>query len=205
MNHFETIFHSVTQDPRYLANLDWGKPRRGHPEGTVRAHIAELEDNLKALDIEPGSDAYWKLKILIHVHDSFKAQATPKVPISHPASHASLARAFLSRHCKDRDLLAMTQLHDESYAIWRKIHFGGELNEARLNKLLHAIKDWRLFLQFMLIDGATDGKDLGPLEWASQTIAPRVGLERETLRDLKTLRGDAKPRGKRGEIAPVGR
>jgi len=30
------ILDAITADPRYLANLDWGKPRAGHPEGTVR-------------------------------------------------------------------------------------------------------------------------------------------------------------------------
>ena len=33
---YAAIFEAITADPRYLANLDWGEPRPGHPEGTVR-------------------------------------------------------------------------------------------------------------------------------------------------------------------------
>lgn len=188
MNPYQKIFHSIVEDPHYQRNLDWGKPRRGHPEGTVRAHIEELEENLRRLPVEVGSDTYWKLKILIHVHDSFKAEATPKVPITHPASHASLARSFLSKYCSDTDLLAMTQFHDEAYALWRKIRYGGELNEHRLAKLLKAIKDWKLFLRFIVIDGSTRGKDRAPLEWSTAQIAPRFGLQAEAERDLELLK-----------------
>ena len=93
---FEKLFSEVTTDSRYLNNLDWGKPRRGHPEGTVRAHIQELERNLEAMSVPKGSEQYWKLKLLIHVHDSFKKESRKGVPISHPESHASLAKTFLA-------------------------------------------------------------------------------------------------------------
>ncbi len=188
MNNYESIFQNIITDPQYQRNLDWGKPRRGHPEGTVRAHIAELEQNLQRLGAASGSEDYWKLRILIHVHDSFKAEATPKVPITHPRSHASLARSFLARHCRDADLLAMTQLHDESYALWRKTRKGKGTDQARLQKLLNSIRDWRLFLKFLLIDGATVGKDSRPLEWAVAEIAPRVGLASEAAQDLERLK-----------------
>lgn len=189
MCNYESIFQAITADPQYRRNLDWGQPRKGHPEGTVRAHIEELEQNLKDLAVPQGSEEYWKLMILIHVHDSFKAEATRKVPITDPRSHASLARSFLARHCQDRDLLAMTQLHDEPYAIWRKARTGRGTDESRMQKLLHAIKDWRLFLKFLLIDGSTAGKDAGPLEWAVSEIAPRVGSHAEATESLKLLRG----------------
>jgi hypothetical protein len=35
--------------PRFQKNLDWGEARSGHPEGTGRAHIAEIEPNLETL------------------------------------------------------------------------------------------------------------------------------------------------------------
>ena len=46
---YRAVFEAVIGDPRYLANLDWGEARPGHPEGTVRAHIAEIEPNLALL------------------------------------------------------------------------------------------------------------------------------------------------------------
>jgi hypothetical protein len=46
MIDYPQIFAAVIADPEYQKNLDWGQSRPGHPEGTVRAHIAELEQNL---------------------------------------------------------------------------------------------------------------------------------------------------------------
>ena len=94
MDH-RKAFDAVTTDPQYLANLDWGEARPGHPEGTVRAHIAEIEPNLERLRSKLTEDDYWKLKLLIHTHDSFKAESKAGVAITDPKSHASLARAFL--------------------------------------------------------------------------------------------------------------
>src|SRR5687767_2594560 len=85
----------VIADPRYQKNVEYGEPRAGHPEGKIKFHIAELEENLEKL-VPRGisEEQYWKLKFLIHVHDTFKADATPDSPILSPNSHASLARKF---------------------------------------------------------------------------------------------------------------
>ena len=40
---YSAICEAILADPCYQGNLDWGKARHGHPEGTVRAHIADLE------------------------------------------------------------------------------------------------------------------------------------------------------------------
>ena len=77
MTDYRAIFEAVVADPRYQANLDWGEARPGHPEGTVRAHIAELEGNLNRLLPKLTEVEYWQLKLLIHTHDSFKAEAKP--------------------------------------------------------------------------------------------------------------------------------
>jgi hypothetical protein len=117
MPDYQQIFRDMVADPRYLANLDWGEPRDGHPEGTVRAHIAEIEPNLEKLRPRLSNDECWKLKLLIHTHDSFKGDAKVGAPISDPQSHASLARAFLATYCDDADLLTMVQYHDEPFAL----------------------------------------------------------------------------------------
>ncbi len=187
MTYLMELFENITKDDRYLRNLYWGKPRPGHPEGTVRVHIEELEQNLGLLCSDSNSEEYWKLKALIHVHDSFKAEATPKVAITDPKSHASIARAFLNNYCKDHDLLNMVQYHDEPYALWRQSCGKGKINESRLARLIGNISDWRLFLRFNVIDGVTDGKSIEPLEWANSNIASAVGFETEARRDLEIL------------------
>lgn len=173
MNYEETYRRIIT-DPRYQENLDWGKPRKGHPEGSIRAHIKELEQNLASMRSNLTDEEYWKLKILIHVHDTFKPEAHDGVPITDPRSHASLARAFLAEYCDDADLLAMVQLHDVPYALWRAYEHRGGYNEHRLQQLLSAIKDWDLFLAFQQIDGNTAGKSPAPREWFLDLIKDRL-------------------------------
>ena len=46
---YQDIVNAVIADPRYQANLDWGEARHGHPEATIRAHLAEIEPNLEML------------------------------------------------------------------------------------------------------------------------------------------------------------
>jgi hypothetical protein len=174
MLHYQEIFDAITSDARYQRNLDWGKARPGHPEGTVRAHIAELEHNLDELRSKVSETDYWRLKVLVHTHDTFKADAQAGAPIASPNSHASLARAFLAEFCDDADMLAMVQYHDEPYALWRQFKVKGRLNEERLSALLSSIRDWNLFLAFNIVDGCTEGKQREPLRWLFRQVAERV-------------------------------
>lgn len=171
---YAKVFEAVVSDPRYLASLDWGEAREGHPEGTVRAHIAEIGANLEAIRPRLSDDEYWKLKILVHTHDSFKGAAKPGVAITHRRSHASLARGFLAEHCDDADLLAMLQFHDEPFAIYKKLSLRGKRDDARMDALLASVRDWSLFLAFCIIDGCTAGKSREPLRWFFQQVAGRV-------------------------------
>ena len=36
MPDYRQVLAAIVLDPRYLANLDWGQPRSGHPEGKIR-------------------------------------------------------------------------------------------------------------------------------------------------------------------------
>jgi hypothetical protein len=99
MTDYKQIFDAITSDPRYQCNLDWGEVRPGHPEATVRAHIAEVDRNLEALRHKLSETDYWRLRVLIHTHDTFKGEAQPGVPITVRNSHSSLARAFLAHFC----------------------------------------------------------------------------------------------------------
>lgn len=183
MSTYREIFEAITHDPRYQQNLDWGKPRRGHPEGTIQAHIAELEGNLEALKPKLSEEEYGKLKVLVHTHDSLKPGAERGVPIAHPASHASLACKFLSEFCEDADLLAIVQHHGVPYALWRQFKGRGELNQERFAALLQKIRDWDLFLAFLIIDGCTKGKNRAPLYWFFEQVAGKVN-SRITKEDI---------------------
>lgn len=180
----QLLFHKVITSPSYQQNIEWGRPRSGHPEATVRAHIEELERNLELFKPRLSELDYWRLKILIHVHDTFKAESVSGVAITHPRSHASLARRFLAEllDCfgrigvdpEEADLLHMIQYHDEPYALWKQVQYKGNVNPSRLSVLLSTIRDWNLFLAFCVIDGCTAGKQRDSLHWLFETVGPKV-------------------------------
>ena len=174
MTDYQGMLDRITRDARYQRNLDWGRARPGHPEGTVRAHIAELERNLEALQHKLAETDTWRLRVLIHTHDTFKAEAQPGAPITAANSHASLARAFLADFCNDADMLAMVQYHDEPFALWRQFASRGKVNQERLSTLLASIRDWNLFLAFNIVDGCTEGKDRDALRWFFRQVAGKV-------------------------------
>ena len=79
-------------------------PRSGHPEGSIAAHIADLERNAAVLDGRsfPRRDR-WRLRLLVHSHDTFKPERRGREDFADPRSHASLARAFLAEFCPGDD------------------------------------------------------------------------------------------------------
>ena len=160
------VIKKIIADPRYQRNIEYGRPRPGHPEGKVRFHIVDLEANLEQLTLKGiASNDYWKLKFLIHVHDTFKADAEPDVPILHPRSHATLAREYACQYTNDADLLNIIQFHDQNYFLWKDFLQTGSYDIETFHILLHTIQNWDLFLMFTIIDGHTKGKDYSKLIW----------------------------------------
>ena len=166
----QKIVEQVVTDPHYLKNIEYGRPRSGHPEGKVKFHIAELEANLERLAPRISEEQYWKLKFLIHVHDAFKVDAIPNSPIESPTSHASLARKFAAEFTDDADLLNMIQFHDVNFALWKEYAATGSYDFDRFSKLLETIFDWDLFLMFLILDGSTTGKDSAKIHWFIQEV-----------------------------------
>src|SRR5688500_7258692 len=167
MADFEAVLAAIRADERYRRNVEWGEPRAGHPEGSIAAHIRDLERNLEVLRPKLSDEEVSKLRILIHVHDTFKPDAADGVPIRHAESHASLAREFLAEFLPAADdngggdaaeLLEMVQLHDEPYALFLRSRRGPQPPDPqRWANLKRTIRDWDLFLAFCLIDGSTAG------------------------------------------------
>src|SRR6478609_11746349 len=80
-------------DDELREGLAWGTPRWGHPEGTVRAHVAAMFAAIAAAD-PLRSD----LRVLALIHDSFKQKLRPSEPWSPDNDHAVLARRFAERY-----------------------------------------------------------------------------------------------------------
>ena len=162
-------------DPRYLRNIEYGEPRPGHPEGKVKFHIADLEANLEQIARRGISTSeYWKLKFLIHVHDTFKAEAKGDVPILHLRSHATLAKEYACQYTDDTDLLNILQFHDYNYSMWLDYSRKGSYDQVAFQQLIDAIQDWDLFLMFTIIDGRTKGKEVSKLAWFIDEVKKHV-------------------------------
>src|SRR6266851_4454685 len=163
------ILEKIKSDPRYIRGVLHGLPRPGHSEGSVVNHLIDLDANLEKLKPLISEEEYWKLAVLIHVHDTFKCEAKPDSPIKDPQSHASLARLFLSEFTNDIDLLQMVQYHDEGLALYMQsmtpLGPKGSYNQRRMRDNILTIKDLELFLMFTIIDGYTPSKEHVKIRW----------------------------------------
>lgn len=159
---YEAALAAVQQDPRYKANIDYGQPRSGHPEGTIKAHILTLEGNLEQIRsrLDPAVEA--RLRFAIHVHDTFKPEARVSEGVR---DHGLLARDFAAEFIVDNDMLALLELHDEPYRLWKSWARTGTLDTQRLEHLAGRIVDWDQFLAFVILDSWTAGKSLDKLRW----------------------------------------
>jgi hypothetical protein len=196
MSLYLHIFKQVVHSDIYKKNILYGKPRRGHAEGTVKAHIDELEQNLALIVAKLGgfdNVDYIKLKILIHVHDTFKVDAKQDSPILDPQSHASLARAFLAPFTIDEDLLNMVQYHDIGYAVYRKFKEKGKLDEERLKAALDKMQNLDLFVIFCIIDACTASKGREMIRWFVDYVEKHYTLKHASSNLI--LPGEETPEG----------
>ena len=114
-------------DPELRAGLEWGKPRTGHPEGSVAAHVVDLLTALDASGI--AGERRTQLRFISIVHDAFKRRVREWLPKTGENHHAMRARRFAERYTDDEALLSTIELHDRPYAIWRRLQRTGSLDQ----------------------------------------------------------------------------
>jgi HD domain len=158
-------------DPELREGLAWGRPRRGHPEGSVGAHVADLLETIDAWG-ETGQRRA-DLRLLALIHDAMKYQVRDWLPKVGENHHAQRARRFAERYTRDERLLATIELHDRSYALWRKLRRTGRVDQKGLQRMLERIPDVDLFLRFVEIDASTEGKKPEPVEWLKDELQRR--------------------------------
>jgi len=162
---------AVAEDPQLLAGLAWGKPRKGHPEGTVGAHVADLLATIDRGDPPPQTRRL--LRFITLVHDAFKYQVHEWLPKTGGNHHAARARRFAEGFTDDFRLLETIQYHDGPYAIWRKMRRRGKLDEERFARMMERVPDPELFLLFIELDGSAEGKDPEPIRWFRDELRRR--------------------------------
>jgi hypothetical protein len=167
---------AVTADPELRDGLAWGTPRRGHPEGSVGAHVSELLQTIERWG-ETGKRRE-ELRFLALVHDSLKNQVQNWRPKTGENHHAMRARRFAERYVDDERLLATIEHHDRPYNLWRRFNRTGRLNEHALSEMLDRIPDIDLFLRFVELDGSTEGKNHEPIRWLKAELGRRGVFDR---------------------------
>jgi hypothetical protein len=162
----------VSREPDLLRGLAWGRPRRAHPEGAVGNHVADL---LAEIDVAGETGERRRLlRFVALVHDSFKGHVNLWLPRRGENHHAMRARRFAERFTDDERLLATIELHDRPYALWRKTRRRrGRADERALDDMLQRLPDADLFLRFVEIDGASEAKNPGPIDWLRQELGRR--------------------------------
>jgi hypothetical protein len=167
---------AVLADPVIQEGLAWGKPRRGHPEGTVGAHVADLLATIERWG-ETGKRSE-ELRFLAIVHDALKYKVQNWRPRTGDNHHATRARRFAERYTDDERLLATIELHDRPYNLWRKVRSRGRMDDHAFNAMVARIPDLDLFLRFVELDGSTEGKNHEPIRWLKAELARRGVFER---------------------------
>jgi hypothetical protein len=161
----------LSADPELRAGLAWGKPRSGHPEGSVGAHVADLLETVDRWG-ETGRRRA-ELRFLALIHDTLKFRVRDWLPKVGENHHALRARRFAERYTDDERLLATLEHHDRPYAQWRKLRRTGRLDDKGLERMLDRIPDLELFLRFVELDGSTEGKRPEPVDWLRRQVGRR--------------------------------
>ena len=163
-------------DPVLQAGLAWGEPRRGHPEGAVGEHVADLLRTIERWG-ETGRRRE-ELRFLAIVHDALKFKVQNWRPRTGENHHAMRARRFAERYTEDERLLATIEQHDRPYNLWRKARRHGRPDDHALDAMIERIPDVELFLRFVELDGSTEGKNHEPIRWLKAELARRGVFER---------------------------
>ena len=166
----------IAAEPEWREGIEWGQPRRGHPEGAVKHHIADVLSNVERE--ASSAEERRRLRLAALVHDTFKYRTRERSARvgsdGHPGSYAA---RFLGRFVDDEQLVCVVRWHDEAFAAWlgiarrqdrRRAEDRARALVARLGRALP------LYLRFFRADNATEGKSPKAVEWF-ESVAGRRG------------------------------
>jgi hypothetical protein len=162
---------ALLRDPELQRGLAWGRPRKGHPEGSVGSHVADLFETIDAWG-ERGHRRE-ELRFLALVHDSLKYRVQHWRPKTGENHHAMRARRFAERYTDDERLLGAIEQHDRPYGLWRKLKRTGRLHDDAFERMLGHIPDLDLFVRFVELDGSSEGKRPEPVDWLKDELRRR--------------------------------
>jgi hypothetical protein len=145
--------YAITGDPDWVDGMLWGKPRPGHPEGSVGAHTIEVLANVDRYARTERERE--ELRLVALFHDACKQQAVRGGP-----NHGQLARWHAERFLDDERILSVIELHDAGFSLYRQLGRGKDVR-GRLGQLIERLQDLGvvdLFLRFVCCDTMTGDK-----------------------------------------------
>jgi hypothetical protein len=162
----------IAADPDWQKGVEWGKSRRGHPEGAVKHHIADVLANVDREATSPEERR--RLRLAALVHDTFKYRAPEgSARVGSAAHHGTCAARFLERFVDDDQLVDVVRWHDEAFAAWVGLVNRGDRRRAeqRARALVKRLGGaLPLFLCFFRADNATRGKSPKSVEWFESVV-----------------------------------
>ncbi len=164
----------IAAEPEWREGIEWGQPRRGHPEGAVKHHIADVLTNVEG-EATSGEERR-RLRLAALVHDTFKYRARERsARVGSAGHHGSYAARFLKRFIDDEELICVVRWHDEAFAAWSSLVRGRDPRRAE-ERALELVRRLGpalpLYLRFFRADNATAGKSRKPLEWFEGIAGP---------------------------------
>jgi hypothetical protein len=166
----DELERGIAADPDWREGIEWGKPRRGHPEGAVKFHVADVLENVERE--ATSREERRRLRLAALVHDTFKYRAPEaSARVGSGDHHGSHAARFLARFVDDDELLELVRWHDEAFAAWLGVRRDRRRAEQRVCALVERLgESLPLYLRFFRADNSTEGKSPESVEWF-ETVA----------------------------------
>src|ERR1700730_10085888 len=98
----------ICSDERWIAGIQWGEPRPGHPEGSIAAHIAEILGRIDAAGLQNEVRAL--LRLIGLIHDAFKREVDTSLPRAGGNHHGMIARLYAQEFIEERYVLDVIEL-----------------------------------------------------------------------------------------------
>jgi len=166
---------SIADDPLFRQGLEYGRPRRGHPEGAVKYHIADVLKNVETW--YAPSPFYRSLRLVALIHDTFKFQVDRTRQPCGPNHHGAYARRFAENYLDDEAVLDVIEWHDEAYNAWFSGQRKGSWERAqqRVERLLARLgENLDLYLAFYRCDNETGDKTPEGRLWFENYMKERM-------------------------------
>jgi hypothetical protein len=164
-------------DSELIEGMMYGKPRKGHPEGSVIYHVGEVLANIDKYSTPENRE---KLRLVAIIHDSFKYKVDRTRPRVGENHHSMLARRFAEKYITDVDILDLIELHDEAFLAWRGGNESGDFENAenRVIKLFNRLTKPDTFeiplvfdyLTFYRCDNETGDKGIENYTWFEEHV-----------------------------------